>query len=309
MNDTLSRDIENARGQNAWEEKATVFSDYKNRVIGGTLYLVATPIGNLSDMSARALKVLSEVDFIAAEDTRNTLKLLGFFGISRPVVSYYEYNKDKKGEYILNRLKAGESCALVTDAGTPAISDPGEDMVRLCAENDIPVTSIPGCCAAVCALSLSALPTSSFVFEGFLQGGKSDKKKRLEELSLEKRTVILYEAPHRLKDTLSDLLDCFSDRQIAICRELTKLNEQIIRTTLSEAVRIYETEEPRGEYVLVIKGRDERDSKDEFWREMSVSEHVEFYTKLGCEKMEAIKKAAKDRGVGKSSLYKELMGK
>lgn len=283
-------------------------SEEKNKVVGGTLYLVATPIGNLSDLSARALKVLSEVDLIAAEDTRNTLRLLTYFGISKPVVSYYEYNKAEKGEYILNRLKSGESCALVTDAGTPAISDPGEDMVRLCAENNIPVTSIPGCCAAVTALSLSALSTSRFVFEGFLQGSKSEKKSRLEELSILKQTVILYEAPHRLRETLAVLYECFGERKIALCRELTKINEEIMRTTLSEAIKHYEKNDPRGEYVLVIEGASEK-KDDAFWKDMSVREHVEYYIKLGNEKMAAIKLAAKDRGVGKNSIYKEMIDK
>ena len=280
----------------------------KNKVVGGTLYLVATPIGNLADMSARALKVLSEVDFIAAEDTRNSHKLLSFFGISKPMVSYFEHNKSQKGEYILSRLKQGESCALVTDAGTPAISDPGEDIVRLCAENGVPVTSVPGCCAAITALALSALPTGKFTFEGFLVGSKSEKRARLEELALEKRTLIMYEAPHRLLETLSVMLEIFGDRKITLCRELTKLNEEIIRTTLKGALEHYKSASPRGEYVLVIDKAPDDFSKA-FWKEMSVEEHVNYYVKLGNEKMSAIKLAAKDRGVGKNAIYKELIDK
>jgi len=280
--------------------------DTKNKVVGGTLYLVATPIGNLADMSARALKVLSEVDFIAAEDTRNSHKLLSFFGISKPMVSYFEHNKAEKGEYILKRLQQGESCALITDAGTPAISDPGEDMVRLCAQNNVPVTSVPGCCAAITALSLSALPTGRFAFEGFLSGSKSEKRARLEELSSEKRTLILYEAPHRLCETLDSLLEIFGDRRITLCRELTKLNEEIIRTTVKGAVELYKSVSPRGEYVLVIDKAD-NDQDKAFWKDMSVAEHVDYYVKLGNEKMAAIKLVAKDRGVGKNAIYKELL--
>ena len=282
------------------------FTAEKNKVVGGTLYLIATPIGNLADMSARALKVLSEVDFIAAEDTRNTNKLLSFFGISKPLVSYFEHNKAQRGDYIVDRLKKGESCALVTDAGTPAISDPGEDLVRLCAEQGVPVTSIPGCCAAVNALALSALPTGSFVFEGFLHGTDSEKKKKLEELASEKRTIILYEAPHRLKETLDMIYSAFGTRKISLCRELTKINEEIIRTTTDLAIIFYKDREPRGEYVLVIEGAPDS-LADKFWADMSAGEHVDFYMSLGHPKMEAIKLAAKDRGVGKNKIYKELL--
>ena len=282
------------------------FTAEKNKVVGGTLYLVATPIGNLADMSARALKVLSEVDFVAAEDTRNTHKLLAFFGINKPLVSYFEHNKAQRGDYIVERLKKGESCALVTDAGTPAISDPGEDIVRLCAEQSVPVTVVPGCCAAVNALALSALPTGSFAFEGFLHGTVSEKKKKLEELASEKRTLILYEAPHRLKETLEMIYSAFGVRKISLCRELTKINEEIIRTTTDRAIMIYEDREPRGEYVLVIEGAPDS-LADRFWVNMSAEEHVSFYMSLGHPKMEAIKLAAKDRGVGKNKIYKELL--
>ena len=208
----------------------------KNQIVGGMLYLVATPIGNLSDISERALKVLSQVDFIAAEDTRNSGKLLAYFGISKPMVSYFEHNKRERGLVILERLKAGESCALVTDAGTPAISDPGEDLVVLCAENNVPVTSIPGCSAVVNALALSALPTGRFCFEGFLSTNKNERLTRLNELKSDTRTTIFYEAPHKLIKTLEDLYEVFGDRRVSLCRELTKLNEEIIRTTFSGAL-------------------------------------------------------------------------
>ena len=230
-------------------------NEEKNKVVGGTLYLVSTPIGNLSDISERALKVLSEVDFIAAEDTRNTVRMLTHFGISRPLVSYFEHNKAERGEYIVSRLEGGESCALVTDAGTPAISDPGEDLVRLCAERGISVTAIPGACAGICALTLSALATTRFCFEGFLPMKKAERRERLDALSREERTMIFHEAPHKLKSTLDDLESSFGgDRKIALCRELTKLNEEIMRVTLSEARAYYGEHEPRGEYVLVVEG-------------------------------------------------------
>ena len=209
----------------------------KNKVEDGTLYVVATPIGNLSDISERALKVLSEVDFVAAEDTRNTLRLLTHFGISATLVSYHEHNKYEKGEEIVSRLVAGESCALVTDAGTPAISDPGEDLVARCAEQGVKVTSIPGACAMVVALTLSGLPTARFAFDGFLPVGKKERRERIDALKRETRTVILHEAPHKLKTTLDDLSSALGEeRRISLCREMTKLNEEILRLTLGEAV-------------------------------------------------------------------------
>ena len=279
----------------------------RNAIVGGTLYLVATPIGNLSDITERALKVMEEVDFIAAEDTRNTGKLLAFYGIQKSMVSYFEHNKRERGEIILARLKNGESCALLTDAGTPAISDPGEDLVRLCAENDVPVTSIPGCSAVVNALALSALPTGRFCFEGFLSTNKNERSARLEEIKNDRRTTVFYEAPHKLKKTLDDIISVFGDRKIALCRELTKLNEEIIRTTLSAAISYYEENEPRGEYVLVIEGASEAQLKEEsFFANMSVEEHLEYYMASGMSKMDATKAVAKDRGVPKSVIYKEI---
>ncbi len=275
----------------------------KNKVENSTLYLVATPIGNLADVSDRAKKVLSEVSFVAAEDTRNSFKLLSALGIQAELVSYHEHNKHSSGERIIARLLSGESCALITDAGMPAISDPGEDIVRLAADAGIKVTVVPGACAAVSALSLSGLSTSKFVFEGFLPVKGSERKKRLDVLSKEERTMIVYEAPHKLKNTLDDLAKAFGEeRKISLCRELTKLNEEIERLTLGEAVKRYSEKEPRGEYVLIIEGgTGERDSD---FNSLSPEEHIERYISLGMSKMDAIKQAAKDRGVPKSELYR-----
>lgn len=279
----------------------------KNKITGGTLYLVATPIGNLSDMSERAIKTLREVDFIAAEDTRNTGRLLSFFGISKMMVSYFEHNKRERGEIILERLIKGESCALVTDAGTPAISDPGEDLVRLCAENNVPVTSVPGCSAVVNALALSALPTGRFAFEGFLSTNKAERKKHLESAKNDTHTLIFYEAPHKLKATLADMLSFFGDRKISLCRELTKINEEIMRTTLSGACEYYSANEPRGEYVLVIEGADKEQRDESFFSDMTVAEHIDYYVSSGMKKMDAIKAVAKDRDMPKNEIYKQSL--
>ena len=281
----------------------------KNQIQASTLYLVATPIGNLSDLSERAIKVLSEVDFIAAEDTRNTGHLLSYLHIQKPLVSYHEHNKRERGENICDRLQAGESCALVTDAGTPAISDPGEDLVALCARRGITVTSIPGCCAGITALTLSGLPTRRFTFEGFLSVNKAERKKHLDTLKGEVRTMIFHEAPHKLKATLSDLRDTFGDdRRISLCRELTKLNEEVLRLTLAEAVAYYEENAPRGEYVLVVEGAQEGGSTEEvFWANMTVPDHVAHYVARGMTKKDAIKAAAKDRGVPKNEVYQQVI--
>ena len=278
----------------------------KNKTLPGTLYLVATPIGNLSDITYRALKVLSEVDRIAAEDTRNTLKLLTFYKISKPVISYYEHNKRQRGEEILASLKEGKAWALVTDAGSPAISDPGEDMVRLCAEADVPVTMVPGACAAIDALALSALSARRFVFEGFLEGKTDERREYLFSMRSEKRTMVFYEAPHRLKETLSLMEEAFGNRKLALCRELTKRNEEILRTDLSGALAYYDEHAPRGEYVLVLNGAS-ADGSEEFWADMTIAEQVERYLLLGLSKMEAIKQTAKDRGLPKSAVYKEIL--
>ena len=223
--------------------------------MSGTLYLVATPNGNLGDVSPRAVDTLEAVDFIAAEDTRVSVKLLNHFSIKKPLVSYHEHNHVTAGQAILARLLAGESCALVTDAGTPAISDPGEDLVRLCAENGVEVLSIPGCCAAVNALAVSGLPTGRFTFEGFLTVNKKSRRERLDSLKTEERTMIFHEAPHKLRTTLEDLCAAFGpERRVALCRELTKLHEETIRTTLEQAVEFYTENAPKGEYVLVVAG-------------------------------------------------------
>lgn len=280
----------------------------KNRVEAGTLYLVATPIGNLGDLSERAIKVLATVDFIAAEDTRNSLRLLSHLSISKPMVSYFEHNKRERGEQIAARLEAGESCALITDAGTPAISDPGEDMVALCAERGIPVTSVPGPVASITALTLSGLPTGRFTFEGFLSVNKSERRTHLSLLKDEMRTMLFHEAPHKLRATLDDLLTTFGpDRRIAICRELTKAHEEILRLSLSEAVAYYEENAPRGEYVLVVEGCREATSARAFWEDMEIPEHVQHYIDTGLSKMDAIKQAARDRGVPKNEVYKYMV--
>ncbi len=288
-------------------EPRNLSKEDKNVIVGGVLYLVATPIGNLSDISERALKVLSEVDFVAAEDTRNTGRLLSYFGISKSMVSYFEHNKRERGEIIVERLLNGESCALVTDAGTPAISDPGEDLVRLCAEKNITVTAIPGCCAVVNALALSALSTGRFCFEGFLSTNKGERNERLEEIKADRRTTIFYEAPHKLRKTLEDIYKVFGDRKISLCRELTKLNEEVIRTTLLGAISYYEANEPRGEYVLVVEGAsEEENAKNAFFVNMTLTEHLDYYISRGMSKMDATKAVAKDRGVAKSVIYNEL---
>ena len=279
----------------------------KNAVLGGVLYLVATPIGNLSDMSERALKVLSEVDFVAAEDTRNTGIMLSRFGISKPMISYFEHNKKERGSQIASRLENGESCALVTDAGTPAISDPGEDIVRLCAEHGITVTSIPGCCAAITALTLSGMDTRRFCFEGFLSANKGERRDRLDELKDERRTMIFYEAPHKLRTTLADLQKYFGeDRAIALCRELTKLNEEVTRTTIGQANALYEEREPRGEYVLIVAGSSKVKQAD---YPEDPAEHVQMLVDSGMTKKDAIKAVAKARGVAKNDIYSLVMKK
>ena len=296
--------------QNSELDLGVYISPEKNRVEGGVLYLVATPVGNLADISARAVKVLREVDFIAAEDTRNSMRLLSFLGIQKPMISYFEHNKRSHGEMICERLCAGESCALVTDAGTPAISDPGEDIVALCAEKGIKVTSIPGACAAILALTISGLPTSRFCFEGFLSADKNERRDRLEKLKTNEYTLIFHEAPHKLKATLADMCEIFGgERRISLCRELTKLNEDIFRTTLSGAVDFYNENSPRGEYVLVVEGADESvaNSQKVDLCSLSVEEHVEHYIALGMSKKEAIKATAHDRGVPKNDVYMKMV--
>ena len=280
-------------------------SDEKNAVERGTLYLVSTPIGNMADLSSRALKILSTVDFVAAEDTRNSGLMLSRLNIQKPMVSYHEHNRRERGPYIAGRLKDGESCALVTDAGTPAVSDPGEDLVRLCAAEGIPVTAVPGCCAAVTALALSGLSTRRFAFEGFLPVSGRERSERLKELKSEPRTLIVYEAPHRLRETLSDLRDALGDRSIALCRELTKLNEEILRTTVGAACELYREREPRGEYVLVIEGMTLAEERADYPEDIAA--HVALLEEGGLSRMDAIKAAARARGVKKNDIYSALI--
>lgn len=282
-------------------------AEEKNKILPSTLYLVATPIGNLADISERAIKTLREVDFIAAEDTRNSGKLLRILGIEKPLVSYFEHNKAEKGPQIADRLEAGESCALITDAGTPAISDPGEDLVALCAARGIRITSVPGACAAIDALTLSALPCRRFTFEGFLSANKNERRTALAELRDEKRTMIFHEAPHKLRATLDDMAAAFGeDRRISLCRELTKLNEDVMRVTLGEAIAHYRETDPRGEYVLVVEGSNTVREED-FWQNMTVQEHVTFYMNGGMSKKDAVKACAKDRGVVKNEIYQQVL--
>jgi 16S rRNA (cytidine1402-2'-O)-methyltransferase len=258
-------------------------------------------------MSARAIKTLMGVDIVAAEDTRNTQKLLSYFGIhGKELISYYEHNKRERGEIIAAKIEAGASCALVTDAGTAAISDPGEDLVKLCAERGISVSAIPGACAAINALSLSALSTGRFCFEGFLSTNAGERKNRLEELQGETRTMIFYEAPHKLRKTLDDLLAYFGNRQISLCREMTKLNEEIMRTDLCSAKKYYEENAPRGEYVLVLQGGTSLPEKENWFSSLSKEDHVAHYETQGLSRMDAIKAAAKDLGISKSELYRAI---
>lgn len=285
----------------------TISSPERNRVVGGTLYLVATPIGNMADITYRAVKVLSEVDFVAAEDTRNSGRLLSLLGISKPMLSYHEHNKAARGPEIAARLGAGECCALVTDAGTPGISDPGEDLVRLCADAGIPVVSLPGACAGITALTVSGLPTARFCFEGFLPTSGRERRERLDAISAEERTVIIHEAPHRLRATLADLAGHMGgERRISLCRELTKLNEEVLRMTLAAAVEYYDSNDPRGEYVLIIEGAEPKNAAG-FWNDMTPAEHVAHYIGAGMSEKEAIKAAARDRGVPKNAVYNEYV--
>lgn len=277
----------------------------------GTLYLCATPIGNLGDMTARVITTLKEVDLIAAEDTRNSIRLLTHFEIKTPMTSYHEYNKVEKAGELVEKLIAGKNIALITDAGTPAISDPGEVLVSMCQEAAIPVTSLPGCCACITALTLSGLSTRRFCFEGFLPGDKKEKQLVLEELKGETRTIILYEAPHHLKRTLKELYDTVGQRRITLCRELTKKFETVYPTTLEEALAYYEENEPKGEYVLVLEGKSRKEilrEEQAQWETMSIEEHMAFYEKQGIDRKTAMKKVAADRGVGKREIYQAVCG-
>ncbi len=276
----------------------------------GTLYLCATPIGNLEDMTFRAVRVLREVDLIAAEDTRNSIKLLNYFEIKTPMTSYHEYNKIEKGRKLVSALLEGKNVALITDAGTPGISDPGEEMVRMCWEMGIPVTALPGASACITALTLSGLSTRRFAFEAFLPADKKERREILAGLESETRTVVLYEAPHRLVKTLEELLSSVGNRRLTVCRELTKKHETLWQTTVREAAKYYKEHAPRGECVLVVEGKSRQALKEEAqaeWKELSIEAHMERYLSEGVDKKTAMKQVAKDRGVSKRDIYQELL--
>lgn len=277
----------------------------------GTLYLCATPIGNLEDITYRVLRTLKEVDLIAAEDTRNSIRLLNHFEIKTPMTSYHEYNKIEKAYQLVAKMREGKNIALVTDAGTPGISDPGEDIVRICYEEGIPVTSLPGAAACITALTMSGLPTRRFAFEAFLPKDKKEHQAVLEELKTETRTIIIYEAPHHLVRTLQELHDTLGgDRRLTICRELTKRHEEKMQTTFADSLSYYEVNEPRGEYVLIIAGRSREEMKKEEqagWEALSLEEHMAHYESQGIDRKEAMKRVAKDRGVSKRDIYQALL--
>lgn len=278
--------------------------------MSGMLFLCATPIGNLKDMTPRVVETLREVDLIAAEDTRNSIRLLNYFQIRTPMTSYHEYNKYDKAKQLIEQMQAGKNVALITDAGTPAISDPGEVLVTQCHEAGITVTSLPGCCALITALTLSGLPTRRFCFEGFLPSDKKERRQILEELAVETRTILLYEAPHHLKKTLQELTEKLGDRRITLCRELTKKFESVMVMTLKQAAAYYEEQEPKGEYVLVIEGADRRKMAEEAqleWQKLTLQEHMELYEQQGYANKDAMKLVAKDRGVSKREVYQQLL--
>lgn len=276
--------------------------------MNGKLYLCATPIGNLGDITYRCVETLKSVDLIAAEDTRRTLGLLNHLDIEKPLTSYFEHNKKEKGEYLISEMKKGKNIALVSDAGTPAVSDPGEDLVKMCIEAEIDVVPVPGAVAGINALISSGFSTQRFTFEGFLTVNKRGRTEHLKSLSQEQRTMIFYEAPHKLLSTLRDMLEILGDRRIALCREITKIHEEFVRTTISDAINKYEENPPRGEFVIVIEGKRSEDieaEREAIWQKMSVSEHVEMYINQGIDEKEALKKTAKDRGVSKRDIYNE----
>lgn len=276
----------------------------------GKLYLCATPIGNLEDITFRVLETLKNVDLIAAEDTRNSMKLLNHFDIKTKMTSYHEYNKYDKAKYLVEKMQEGLNVAVITDAGTPGISDPGEELVKQCYEAGIEVTSLPGPAACITALTMSGLPTRRFCFEAFLPFEKKEKAPILEELKTETRTIIIYEAPHRLLKTLKELKEALGDRRITLCKELTKRYENAWLTTLSDAIARYEEEDPKGEFVLVIEGKTHEELKhedEEKWLELTIEEHMEKYLSAGMDKKEAMKQVAKDRGVSKRDIYNALI--
>jgi len=276
----------------------------------GKLFLCATPIGNLEDITLRVLRTLKEVDLIAAEDTRNSIKLLNYFNIKTPMTSYHEYNKIEKAHHLVEQMLQGKNVALVTDAGTPGISDPGEELVRICYEEGVEVTSLPGASACILALTLSGLKSRRFCFEAFLPADKKEKQDILQELKNETRTIIVYEAPHRLLRTLEELQDTMGNRRVTVCRELTKKYETAFLTTFEEAIAYYKMQEPKGECVLVIEGRDRLEMKQEeqrLWQEITIQEHMDHYLATGMERKEAMKCVAKDRGISKRDVYQALL--
>ncbi len=278
--------------------------------MAGKLYLCATPIGNLEDITYRVLRTLKEVDLIAAEDTRNSIKLLNHFEIKTPMTSYHEYNKIDKAYQLVDKMREGKNIALITDAGTPGISDPGEDLVRICYEEGIEVTSLPGAAACITALTMSGLPTRRFAFEAFLPRDKKERALVLEQLKNETRTIIMYEAPHHLVKTLEELLEVLGDRKIAVCRELTKKYEEKTLATISDMLNWYKDNEPRGEYVLVLEGKTFAEIAEEekkTWEAMTIEEHMAIYEEKGIDRKEAMKLVAKDRGVSKRDIYQALL--
>jgi len=281
-----------------------------SKTMAGTLYLCATPIGNLEDITLRVIRTLKEVDLIAAEDTRNTIKLLNHFEIKTPMTSYHEYNKTEKAAFLVKKMEEGTNIALVTDAGTPGISDPGEEIVRQAYAAGICVTSLPGACACITALTLSGLPARRFSFEAFLPHDKKERRTILDSLKTETRTIILYEAPHHLKATLNELHNALGERNITLCRELTKIHEAVQQFTLSSAIEYYQQNEPKGEYVLILEGIAQKvldARKSAKWESLSISEHLDIYFQKGLSKKEAMKEVAKDRGVPKREIYQKLL--
>ena len=279
--------------------------------MSGILYVCATPIGNLEDITLRVLRLLKEVDVIAAEDTRQSIKLLNYFQIKTPLTSYHEYNKVEKAKELVSGMREGKTVALITDAGTPAISDPGEELVRQCYQADIPVYAVPGAAACIAALVSSGQRARRFCFEAFLPSDKKARRRVLEELKEETRTIVLYEAPHHLKKTVEELLEALGDRDATLCRELTKKHEEKWKTTLSQIKERYEKEEPKGEIILVISGKtwEEQDRKaQEKWKQITVEEHMAVYLEKGIHKKEAMKLVAKDRGISKREIYQEILG-
>ncbi len=278
--------------------------------MSGILYLCATPIGNLEDITLRVIRTLQEVDLIAAEDTRHSIKLLNHFEIKTPMTSYHEFNKVDKAKYLVDQLLSGQNIALITDAGTPGISDPGEELVKQAYASGIEVTALPGACAAITALTLSGLPTRRFCFEAFLPSDKKERQLILNELKDDTRTIIIYEAPHRLKKTIGELLNALGDRNITVVKELTKRHERVWQTTLLEAQGTYENQEPKGEYVIVIEGRSAKELEakmQEQWGALALEDHMNIYLNQGMDKKEAMKAVAKDRGVSKRDIYQEIM--